>query len=211
MQDLVTFVVGPEKKEFVVHKSFVCHASSILRAAFNSNFLEGQTQRYVLEDITEAAFYLFSEWVYTQNIHWDGEGKNEPTSNSLPQVWVLAEKLLFPKLQNRVMNLIEDIWKIRGTFPLTIPWIYDNTTYDSPLRRIYVHQYAWNLQSHTYRRADILLPTEFFIDLAVCLRDINLQWHDEISVELGPCTTVRSFAAIAIEVLAQHRRILGLM
>jgi hypothetical protein len=106
MQDLVTFVVGPAKKEFVVHKSFACHASPVLRAAFNSDFVEGQTQRYALEDTTEDTFRLFSEWIYTQNIYWDGESMETPASSSLPRVWVLAEKLLVPKLQNRAMYLI---------------------------------------------------------------------------------------------------------
>jgi hypothetical protein len=174
MQDLVTFVVGLEK-EFVVHKSFVCHASPVLRAAFNSNFFEGQTQRYVLEDTTEVAFHLFSEWVYTQNIHWDGESKDEPTSRSLPQAWVLAEKLLVTKLQNRVMNLIEEVRKVRGTLGSMISWIYENTADGSPLRQIYVHQWAWNLGSCSYRRNDNLFPTDFLIDLAVHLREINVQ------------------------------------
>jgi hypothetical protein len=172
MQDLVTFVVGPAKKEFVIHKSFVCHVSPVLRAAFNSNFVEGQTQRYILEDTTEAAFHLFSEWVYTQNIYWDGESKDEPSSFSLPRVWVLAEKLLVPKLQNRAMDLIEDVQKNRGTFGSTVFWVYENTCCGSPLRRIYIHQWAWDFHSSHYRRA---LPAEFLIDLAVYLRDINLQ------------------------------------
>jgi hypothetical protein len=175
LQDLVTFVVGPAKKEFIVHKSFACHVSPVLKAAFNSNFIEGQTQRYVLEDTTEAAFHLFSEWVYTQNIYWDGESKDEPSGYSLPQVWVLAEKLLVPKLQNRVMDLIEEVRKKRGTVALTISWVYANTTCGSPLRRIYTHQWAWNVQSKNYRRADLSAPIDFFIDLAVYLVDINIQ------------------------------------
>lgn len=175
MQDLVTFVVGPAKKEFVVHKSFACHTSPILKAAFNSDFIEGQTQRYTLEDTTEGAFRLFSEWVYTQNIYWDGESKDEPRSYWLPEVWVLAEKLLVPKLQNRAIDLIEDLRKKRGAVGHTITWIYQNTPYGSPLRRIYVHQWAWNVQSHIYRRTDVSFPTEFLIELAAYLRDINVQ------------------------------------
>jgi hypothetical protein len=53
--------MGSGQTEFVVHKSFIYHASPVLKAAFSSNFTEGQTQRYVLEDITEEAFQLFVE------------------------------------------------------------------------------------------------------------------------------------------------------
>jgi hypothetical protein len=61
MHNLITFVMGSGQTEFVVHKSFIYHASPVLKAAFSSNFTEGQTQRYVLEDITEEAFQLFVE------------------------------------------------------------------------------------------------------------------------------------------------------
>jgi len=134
MQDLVTFVVGPEKKEFVVHKSFVCHASSVLRAAFNSNFLEGQTQRYVLEDTTEAASTFSRSGSIHRNIHWDGESKNEPTSHSLPQAWVLAEKLLVPNskiewwIWLRICGRYEGLSRTRSpgsttTLPAIVPYV----------------------------------------------------------------------------------------
>ena len=175
MQDIVTFVVGPAKKEFVIHKSFVCHASPVLKAAFISNFAEGQTQRYVLEDTTEAAFCLFSEWVYTRNVYWDGKIQDDPISSILPRVWVLAEKFLVPKLQNRVMDLIEKVRKKRGTLGRTISWGYANTRCGSPLRRIYVHQWAWNTKSEDLRRTDISFSIDFLIDLAAFLSDLNVQ------------------------------------
>lgn len=40
----------------------------MLRAAFNSSFIEGQTQTYRLEDIDPAAFRLFVQWLYSQKI-----------------------------------------------------------------------------------------------------------------------------------------------
>jgi hypothetical protein len=175
LKDLVTFVIGPKKQEFVVHKSFACHASPVLRAAFNSDFVEGQTQRYILEDTTEGAFRLFSEWIYTQNIYWDGESKGDPSNFALARVWVLAEKLLVAKLQNRAMDLIEDSRKKRGAFLHILPLVYEKTSCGSPLRRIWVHQWAWNVPSYIYKRTDISLPTDFLIDLAAYLRDINVQ------------------------------------
>jgi hypothetical protein len=175
MQDIVTFAIGPAKKEFVIHKSFVCHTSTVLKAVFNSNFAEGQTQRYVLEDTTEAAFRHFSEWVYTRNIYWDGKIKDDPISSILPRVWVLAEKFLVPKLQNRVVDLIEEVRKKRGPLGRTISWVYANTRCGSPLRRIYVHQWAWNVNSEELRRTDISFSTDFLIDLAAFLSDLNMQ------------------------------------
>lgn len=47
---------------------FACHYSPVLKAAFNSSFLEGQTQTYRLEDISPSAFRLLVQWLYGQNI-----------------------------------------------------------------------------------------------------------------------------------------------
>ena len=47
---------------------FVCYYSPALRAAFNSSFVEGQTQTYRLEDISTNAFRLFVQWLYSQKI-----------------------------------------------------------------------------------------------------------------------------------------------
>lgn len=67
---MVTFLVGKAGSEepFLVHKEFVCYYSPALRAAFNSSFVEGQTQTYRLEDISTNAFRLFVQWLYSQKM-----------------------------------------------------------------------------------------------------------------------------------------------
>jgi hypothetical protein len=73
------------------------------------------------------------------------------------------------------MDMIKDVRKKRGIPLNMLPWIYENTTCGSPLCRIYVHQSAWHLKGASYRRTGISLPKEFLTDLAVYLRDINIQ------------------------------------
>ncbi|KAG4443032.1 hypothetical protein IFR05_001486 [Cadophora sp. M221] len=69
-KSIVTFLVGPgpQRTEFVIHKEVVCHHSEVLAAVFNSNFAEGQTQKYRLNDTTERAFKLFTQWLYSQKL-----------------------------------------------------------------------------------------------------------------------------------------------
>ncbi|KAE9381274.1 hypothetical protein N431DRAFT_457876 [Stipitochalara longipes BDJ] len=49
---LVTFIIGEkdESTKFTIHKEVGCCHSKVLDAAFNSDFVEGQTQTYRLED-----------------------------------------------------------------------------------------------------------------------------------------------------------------
>ncbi|KAH7417462.1 hypothetical protein BKA64DRAFT_702229 [Cadophora sp. MPI-SDFR-AT-0126] len=59
----VTFIIVPANNttKFIVHKEFACYHSSVFRAAFNSNFVEGQTQTYRIEDTSAGAFRLLVE------------------------------------------------------------------------------------------------------------------------------------------------------
>ncbi|CZR51124.1 uncharacterized protein PAC_00999 [Phialocephala subalpina] len=149
---LVTLFNGDSTEKFVVHKDFACHYSPVLRAAFNSNFLEGQTQEYQLQGTTEDAIRQVVNWFYTQKldirqlgpegnikkgqVDTDLKRKEDAT---LVELWVLADKLLVPKLQNAI---VEEMQRIRlqihhlpsGCYMVA----YEKTQDGSPLRKFLV-------------------------------------------------------------------------
>ena len=100
--ELVTLEVGPEKKKFIVHKEFACHYFPVLKAAFNSEFIEGQTQTYVLEEVTEPVARLLVDWLYTQKLdicrYENDHPKRVEEGLSLCRLWVLAGKSNFALL-----------------------------------------------------------------------------------------------------------------
>lgn len=56
---MVTLYAGEgDDHKFTVHKDFVCHYSPVLKAAFESDFIEGQTQSYRLKDTSERTVKL---------------------------------------------------------------------------------------------------------------------------------------------------------
>lgn len=65
---MITFIIGDQKKKFIVHKEVACFHSEVLARAFNSGFIEGQTQTYTLDDVSEGAFKLFVQYLYHQEI-----------------------------------------------------------------------------------------------------------------------------------------------
>ncbi|KAH6671117.1 hypothetical protein B0J14DRAFT_656103 [Halenospora varia] len=96
---LVTFVIGSEKKQFLVHKQVACHSSEVLNAAFNGDFIEGQTQTYILNDVTDNAFTLVTQWMYFQKFDFpklDGDSvqPHQQKIGMLLETWVVAGKLL---------------------------------------------------------------------------------------------------------------------
>ncbi|KAI9053510.1 hypothetical protein LZ554_002465 [Drepanopeziza brunnea f. sp. 'monogermtubi'] len=150
-KSLVTFVVGPDPDpvEFLVHKEVICHHSKVLKAAFNGTFLEGQSQMYRLDDTTQGAFRLFTQWIYSQKLNIaqtrpgsvdeDNEALTCGEDTFLAELYVLADKFDMAPLQNAVMDEFENIGSVTGTIPVgTFNYIYENTSPGSALRRYVV-------------------------------------------------------------------------
>lgn len=100
----VTFIVGKEAQKFTVHKNLATHYSPFFEKAFNSGFVEGQTQEMVLEDVEADIFGYVVNWLYTQKIiHPDDE---EIQLLEFAKLWVLAGRFLIPRLQNKAIRRI---------------------------------------------------------------------------------------------------------
>ncbi|KAK0100235.1 hypothetical protein ONS95_008199 [Cadophora gregata] len=172
IEDLVTFIIGPLKRRVQLHKKFVCHHSPILEAAFSSGFLEGSTQTYELDNVTESTFALFCQWIYTQKM--DSTSTVKLKSLDLVGLWVLADKFLIPRRQNRIMDLIDEIGRT-GIVPAAIAYVYHNTPIDSPLRKVYVSQATWASRSSLFVEFASVRPKDFVLDVACACRTIMIK------------------------------------
>jgi hypothetical protein len=106
----------------------------VLRAAFNSNFIEGQTQTYTLENVDIKAFPLVVQWMYSKTFRPYLTQEQTDYVDSLPlprdrksdlatmgtikdkfglrccnlvNVWIIADYLQLPRLQNFTVDEIE--------------------------------------------------------------------------------------------------------
>ena len=180
MSELVTFLVGPNKAKFIVHKKFACDASPVLNAAFNSSFVEGQTQEYALTDTTKGAVSLFAEWIYTRNIvvllPENAEDLNvHKTQADLLNLWILADKLLVPQLQNRALLLFEDHHVKHGCIPIGLCInVWSNTGDDCGLRRYLTNILVRQLPKEVYKnkKHQQYFTKEILLDVAFLARDI---------------------------------------
>lgn len=84
-------ITSAAKASFPVHKNFLCHYSFFFDAAISGSLEEGQKQECSL-NIEGPIFATVLDWIYTQRV---GEMALEP----LVKLWVMAEKLIIPKLQ----------------------------------------------------------------------------------------------------------------
>ncbi|KAH9905940.1 hypothetical protein F4778DRAFT_685516 [Xylariomycetidae sp. FL2044] len=60
-----TFVIGPEKKEFLVHEAALSTISKPLDRLLNGSMKEAQEGRVIWDDLDESTFLRFVKWAYT--------------------------------------------------------------------------------------------------------------------------------------------------
>jgi hypothetical protein len=85
----------------------------------------------------------------------------------LIQLWILADKLLIPELQNLVIGRIDSIRRITQAIPTgCLQSVYKDTSAASPLRRWFVHQCAAQAEPDWFTEHPEDFPHEMLIDLA---------------------------------------------
>jgi hypothetical protein len=93
---------------------------------------------------------------------------------NLVKLWVLADYLQIPALQNLVITKLDELWVDYKAVPLRaeqwLNYLYENTREDCPLRNLVLDRVAYNL--HPDYLAEFLgrhAPKEFLLELSVLL------------------------------------------
>ncbi|KAK0100250.1 hypothetical protein ONS96_007533 [Cadophora gregata f. sp. sojae] len=196
-QQLVTLLAGDSPTKFVVHTYFACHYSPVFDAAFNGNFLEGQTQEYKIQDVGEETVRLLVHWLYTQKLdtielqylrkHHDPKDFGVDSlsqTKALIQLWVLGEKLLIPRVQN---SALDEILRIRYHTGISVPtqylYIYENTSAGSPLRRFFVDLCVSRCKNPPrYNDSSDRYPKEMLLDIITKLTTIYTK-HERLRLD----------------------------
>ncbi|CAG8950401.1 hypothetical protein HYFRA_00006894 [Hymenoscyphus fraxineus] len=147
-QELITLLSGPptDLSSFVVHKCFAVHYSPVLKAAFEHQATAaphplGITYQLDEEDKTTTEFLV--QWLYTQDIQ-PAQLKPDATYNSaeilsIVKLWLLAERLEMPSLQNAAIKKINDCHTQFRMFNYNdINYIWSATKEGSLLRLYYI-------------------------------------------------------------------------
>jgi hypothetical protein len=199
---------NPNAKGFTVHKDFACHYSPVLKTAFNSDFLEGQTQEYRFESFGEEYYEreeseldgeneevvrLLVHWLYTQDLDliqlqedfgdWESDlARKEDVC--LVKLWVLADKLLIPQLQNSTLEALEKIQKkfnIVATYCLG--YVSINISKESGLRRWFV-QFISSLGAEYFNEDDAdEVPHDILLDIIVLLYNDKQKIYADIDLK----------------------------
>lgn len=166
--------------EFLVHKEIACYHSIVFDASFNGGFKEAETLEYELDDTTPGAFQLLVQWLYFQKLELRQlhpghravklTHADQSENMALAELWILAERLILPRLQNLVITNMYQIF-IRTQFIPAQTWkfIFDGEYQSSsPLRKYVVDLVACYVDEETYDELEEsdMLPVGLLVGVA---------------------------------------------
>ncbi|TEY87453.1 hypothetical protein BOTCAL_0002g00620 [Botryotinia calthae] len=144
--EFVQIIVGPELKEFFVHKTLIRSSCDFFERAFNGRFGEGIENKMLLPEDDPEVFEIFINWMYSGHLRG---GLKE--AMLIIDIWIFAQKCQAITLKNCAMNALQDALgnEQMGRFPLSnseVVRIYENTAWDDELRVFAVAMLAWEIQ-----------------------------------------------------------------
>ncbi len=172
--EIVTVLVGPEKKPFKFYKGLLCHESSYFKAAFNSTFKEGLEGCVELVEEDPKIFAIFFKWIITsKRFHDDIIGETDDKFldfETLVKSYVLADMLGVPSLKILCVDTILAVRKANTTKPGKWPtyYLYKNSPKGSAMRRLICDYYVWRGVVLTSEKITGYLP-EFVGEYIVAL------------------------------------------
>ncbi|KAH8590766.1 hypothetical protein B0O99DRAFT_598794 [Bisporella sp. PMI_857] len=173
--EIVTLYAGKAKSapKFLVHRSFATHYSTVLKAAFESDFVEGKTQTYRFSDASKEVLELLTHWFYTQDLDLNDEAVQV---HNLCKLWVLADEYLIPKLQNQILLAIDNFSKQHQSIYISsVKYLWKNTAPGSGIRRLFLHHCAYWMAPEIWSDKSDEFPKEMLIEFAtlVCTNALN--------------------------------------
>ncbi|KAK0120105.1 hypothetical protein ONS95_011515 [Cadophora gregata] len=148
LSEIVHIRVGPELKDFGVHKDLIYHYSPYFKAVFNSGFEETKTGVMNLAETGVKPFELFVSWLYTQSV-WNNSDHEEtwPDIDDLVKLYILADMAQVPSLMNQTLDAMQDISDLKTDFPSVgvLAFIWNYTLDTSQLRRLVIDWIVWNV------------------------------------------------------------------
>lgn len=129
---------GPDEQRFTVFQNVICSKSLFFDRALNGKFEESKTKEVVLRDVDIETLKAMIHWAYHQELPGQHSRYEDVEGNMahLARLWLLADQLLMPALQEKILERIFDSLDCYSFKPETVIEIFQNTASGSLLRKI---------------------------------------------------------------------------
>ncbi|OCT53056.1 hypothetical protein CLCR_10694 [Cladophialophora carrionii] len=136
MSDIITVVVGPEARKFHVHECLLISKSLFFKKCLQSGMKEQKERTVVLPEDDWKTFNILADLFYAKSV------SSATSFQALMSAYMLADKLLMPRFQNKLMDIIgarlSPMHGQRKVKVEEVSWVWKNTTENSKLRRFMV-------------------------------------------------------------------------
>lgn len=201
---------GDSAEHFHIHRTFAICRSPIFKAAFEGPYLEAQSQTYKIDGpFDDNAIRILAHWIYTMKIDFEHikdpktgellELPDEPVElegdertpgidtfiDALVQLWVLADRLLMPKLQNAAMKSFDKLTTSQELLPSpkTCGYVYENTSEDSPLRRYILQRWSMDSRPFGFKSHSQDLPHEMLCEMTALFMEMVVKKDEEYKLQ----------------------------
>lgn len=163
----VTILVGKAKSAFHIHEDILFGESSFFKAAFTSQSQERSKRSMTLPEDDTSIFQLFVDWLYHQRYCMGVlSACDKPPDRYLRhvQLYILADKYDVPRLKGLVLRRIFSLMKpaLKSSSLddkpclATISYIYEHTSNNAALRKIFIDGLVWSCAYEFLIRASVL-------------------------------------------------------
>lgn len=142
-QGTVNIKVGPDERNFIVHRDLLRHHSPYFDGALGGSFKESEGNLIRLPENKPDVFELFVGWLYAQRLDQQIDATELMTCRNLARHYVFADMRGVLRLKDAVITVLIQGLKIhplpnRHSILQEIPYIYANTAEKSLLRKLLV-------------------------------------------------------------------------
>jgi hypothetical protein len=67
-ENIVTVLVSPEEKRFIIHQEEICDKSKFFKAACSKSWIEGQERLIRLSEVKAEVIQCYSNWIYSGTV-----------------------------------------------------------------------------------------------------------------------------------------------
>ncbi|KAK8158699.1 hypothetical protein BKA80DRAFT_311594 [Phyllosticta citrichinensis] len=208
VQLMVTFKVGPNQRQFLIHLDIICQHSPIFDKALKSEFKEGKEKEITLEETEEDVLKVDMHWMYTGRVpSFRNKGQKDPTKWGPRESQTDAEgnevELTWDYMMSQayIFGAMCDIWKfcsaIHGAFQhrfepgddktptypshATIIRLFNNTPENAAMRKTFARQFAKHWRPAGATQAELKLFKELPIEFTLMSMASFAEVRDRLS------------------------------
>jgi len=167
--NIITVLVGENKKRFILHQNAVCDKSKFFKAACSKQWLEGQERIVRLPEVDEVTFQAYFRWIYSGDVQEptcteqsDASAKRTE-QESLIKLYLLGDTLDDVELRSKATSRLFTVMRSHDTIP-SVPnlnLIYESTMSGSPLRKMVVDVFVARVDRGLFKMYAGSSPADF--------------------------------------------------